>query len=109
MKHDTFAIEHPELLCEWDYPKNELAGISPDIVTSGSSKKAHWKCCKCGYEWPASIVARSNGRGCPVCSHQVVWSGHNDLETLYPDIAKYFDSDKSGVLASEINPKTPKS
>lgn len=80
------ACEYPELLKEWDYCRNDIISVNPEIVSAGSNRKVHWKCSECGYEWMARIADRTfKGRGCPVCAHQKVWGGHNDLETLYPD------------------------
>ena len=40
MQHQALAIEHPEILTEWDYSNQE----SPLILTSGSGKKVGWVC-----------------------------------------------------------------
>ena len=85
-----FAIIHPDLLEEWDWEKNkEIA--NPFEIGCTSTKKVWWKCGKCGYEWQATINNRHNGRGCPYCAKNVVWSGHNDLATLYPELLKDWD------------------
>lgn len=160
-----FASQHPELLNEWDYEKNE---VSPEEVFSNSHKKVYWKCksghesypaslankckgrgcpmcdgkirerdknsfgvlhpelleqihpiqdrpfdpyefgpsserevhwiCEKGHDWYARIKKRSLGQGCPYCSNNKVWTGFNDLEYLYPDVAKEWHPTKNGDL-----------
>lgn len=59
-----FASQHPELLSEWNYERNDIA---PTEVTAYSSKKVWWKCNE-GHEWKATIANRVNGSGCPRCN-----------------------------------------
>ena len=54
---NDFSSEHPELLAEWSYEKND---ISPNEVVSKSSRKVWWKCKFCGYEWKTQISHRVN-------------------------------------------------
>ena len=73
----------PELATEWS-GKNL---VSASKVTPGSHKKAIWNG-RCGHEWTASIRSRVGGAGCPYCSHNIVLAGFNDLESLFPVLAK---------------------
>ena len=57
--------KHPKLVEEWHPTKNKL---TPEQVTSGSNKKACWKCSKCSHEWEALIYSRAKGYGCPECA-----------------------------------------
>ena len=83
-----YIIEDPELLKQWDYEKNEEFGLAPDFITIGSNRKVYWKCPICGYSYYARVSNKSYlKRGCPACSNQVVWPGHNDLVTTHPQIA----------------------
>ena len=79
---------------------NDLASTNPDLAaqadgwdptkfTSGStSQKMKWRC-ELGHTWSAAIGSRNNtGAGCPKCSGRDVISGENDLQTLFPEIAK---------------------
>ena len=84
--------KYPLLCREWDYEKND---IKPSEVSAGSNKKVWWKCSKCGFEWQSSIVHRVSGRGCPYCAGKTVWKGHNDLETLSPQIAEEWNYEKN--------------
>lgn len=64
--YNDFATEHPELLSEWDYEKNEK---EPSECACYSSKKVWW-ICKRGHNWQAAIGDRSKGNGCPKCSEE---------------------------------------
>ena len=56
----------PELILEWNYPKNR--GIKPSDVSVYSNKKFWWTCTSCGHEWEAAVQIRSRGTGCPECA-----------------------------------------
>ena len=58
---NDIATTHPEIAAE-------AHGWDPRKFTSHSSKKVKWKCSE-GHIWTAMIANRSNGRGCPTCSH----------------------------------------
>ena len=64
--YNDFASEHPELLTEWDYDRNE---IEPSECACFSSHKVWWNCKK-GHHWKATISDRSKGTGCPRCSEE---------------------------------------
>ena len=58
---------YPELMEEWNWEKND---IDPSTVTTGTKRKAHWKC-KHGIEWAASISERTLGQtACPKCHEE---------------------------------------
>lgn len=96
----SLSLSNPELCKDWDYEKN--APITPNDVTSGSDKKVWWKCTK-GHSWTATVGSRNSGCGCPFCSGRYVISGENDLQTLYPNIAKEWHPTKNGqVIPTEI-------
>ncbi len=86
---------HRDLCKEWHPTKNE--GLSPTDVTFGSHKKVWW-IGKCGHEWQAVVKNRANGIGCPICSGKQVLKGFNDLESLFPNIAKEWHPTKNGNL-----------
>ncbi len=97
----------PELASEWNYDKNN--NIKPEHVYANSSQK-YWWICKNGHEWLASPNKRvSSNRNCPYCTHQKVEVGVNDLETMYPELAKEWHPIKNGkILPNSINAKTNK-
>ncbi len=97
--YNDLSTRHPELAHEWDIKKNKL---SPNGVIAGSMKKAWWKCRKCGYCWEAKICSRVNGRGCPACTNQIVWKNHNDLKSVFPDIAADWDTKRNDTGADGV-------
>ena len=68
----------------------EADGWDPSKIHSKSGKKMLWRCVN-GHSWKASIIHRSNGRGCPFCSNKKVLKGFNDLKTKFPNIAQEAD------------------
>jgi DNA-directed RNA polymerase subunit RPC12/RpoP len=72
------------LLAEWDYSLNVL---DPVQLTAGSGKQVYWTC-SLSHSWKASIKNRSRGDRCPYCSHRKLLTGFNDLNYLYPEIAR---------------------
>lgn len=83
------------LLKEWDYEKN--GDLKPESVSFRSAKKISWKCSH-GHEWKALVCNRTRARGCPYCANKIVAKGENDLQTLFPDIAKEWHPTKNGEL-----------
>ena len=79
---NDLATTHPQLCIEWDYSKND--GISPQMVSAGSSHNIWWKCSQ-GHTFQAKVSNRTSlNRGCPYCSGRYSIVGINDLETVNP-------------------------
>lgn len=97
-KNNNLKHLHKNLIKEWDYENNLT--LSPENVTSGSSKKAWWICKNCGYNWISSVKSRVRGRGCPACAGKVV-TDNNSLKSLFPDIAKEWHQLKNGTLTPD--------
>lgn len=93
--------DRKDLLLQWDISSNE--GLSPETVAYTSNAKVWWKCNQ-GHKWQSRISPRTKGVGCPYCSGHLVIEGVNDLNTLFPDIArewhptKNMDLSPSGVM-----------
>ena len=70
----------------------EAFGWDPTQFTPGTNRKKFlWKCQK-GHTWSATIASRNGmGVGCPKCSGRDVIPGENDLQTLFPGLAKEAD------------------
>ena len=84
------------LLDEWDYVKN--TECRPEDVSRGSGKTVWWKC-QYGHEWQARVSHRVNDNsGCPYCSGNKVSTGVNDLQTVYPDIAREWHPTRNGKM-----------
>ena len=68
MKQKSYIIDNKELMSEWDWDAN--ADLDPKKLTSGSNKKAWWKCNKCGGKWHATICERASHdhTNCPYCA-----------------------------------------
>ena len=90
----------PDLLQYWDYYKN--SEIQPDKIAPKSNKKVWWKCPKGDdHKWEATPNNVSSGRGCPICSGQLVVKS-NSLEYLRPDLAKEWHPTKNGDLSPSM-------
>ncbi len=96
-----FETLYPEIALEWS-DKNE--GLSPDEFLPNSNRKVWWKD-DLGHEWMARISDRVRGSGCPYCSGARIFSGFNDLATLYPSLIYEWD-DINVENPSEISPKS---
>ena len=70
----------------------EADGWDPSKYLFGSGTKLPWKC-KEGHTWKTKIVERTgkDKTGCPFCSNKKVWKGFNDLQTIFPEVAKEAD------------------
>jgi len=105
-QYGSLAQRSEILLKQWDFEEN--GDLSPYEIPLNYSFPVAWKCDKCGYKWPKSPnirVRKDSVAGCPHCSGRVAMPGVDDLETLYPEIAKEWDNDKNGdVLPSHIKP-----
>ncbi len=89
----------PDLMSEWDYDKNT---IRPNSVSLHSNKKVWWKC-ENGHEYESIIARRVDSKkGCPFCTNRKVLKGFNDLETIYPQIAKEWDKVNNESMPSEV-------
>lgn len=103
---NDLASQFPEVAEDWHPTRN--GDLQPTEVTWGTSRAVWWQCGVCTYEWKVSIAQRT-GRGgtkCKVCQGKQLLTGFNDLETLYPEVAKEWHPTKNGSLtASEVTAK----
>ena len=97
-KENSLQSNNPQLASEWHPKKN--GKLKPENIAQKSGKIVWWQCDK-GHEWQDTVLHRSQGRGCPVCSGHRVLSGFNDLATLRPEIAKQWDYNKNNELTPE--------
>jgi len=114
IKSGALAERHPLLIKEWDYDKNK--DINPLELSPGSKKKVWWKC-KNGHEWLATIVNRTKGAICEICSYKsrgasissaaVLRSG--TLIQAFPEVDSIWDYTKNGdLLPSSVSPSSAK-
>jgi len=72
-KKPSLAETHPELA-------SQAIGWDPTTLRPGSNRALQWKCSQ-GHIWKTMVNARTQGRGCAVCTNRKVVSGFNDLPT----------------------------
>lgn len=102
---NDLATTHPHLIKEWNWDRNNYLKIYPEKLTYGSTKKVWWKCPACGYEWSSSPNNRTSSRtSCPCCASRVIVPGINDLQTLYPEVAKKWHPTKNKKNPCNIAP-----
>src|SRR5207253_3430079 len=95
--HNNVGTQHPEILGEWDYEKNELL---PKDLSRASNEKIWWKCkndpCGC-HKWKAGLPDRTkseNPTGCPFCAGKRTCK-HNNLALSRPDLCKEWNFEKN--------------
>lgn len=91
---------NPRLAGEWSGKNNCL---KPTMLSAGSNRKVIW-IGGCGHEWTASVKSRSQGSGCPYCSHNRVLTGFNDLASQFPRIAEEWSEKNRPLLPSMVTP-----
>ena len=84
---------NPTLAAEWHPTKN--GELTPADVTAGANRKVWWLGA-CGHEWQNTVNSRNSGHGCPICDGQYTMAGHNDLATIYPELAEQWHPTKNG-------------
>lgn len=90
----------PELAKLWHPTKN--GNLKPSEVNAGS-RRFCWFLCKNGHEFKTSPKARGYRFTCPYCSgKRVTWD--NNLEYLYPSIAKQWHPTKNKYKPNEVSP-----
>ena len=95
-KENNLETEVADSLIYWDYAKN--GKLLPNQFAKNSNHIVWWKCPTCGGSWEKSIIAFSKGDRCPYCSGHRLLIGFNDLETLFPEVAKDWNYEKNGNL-----------
>ena len=86
----------PAQSAKWHKSRN--GALSPNDVTPGSHRKVWWQCDK-GHSWEAPVYKRTkNNSSCPICSNKILRTGVNDLEFVFPQIAREWDYDKNAPM-----------
>ncbi|MCD8109318.1 MAG: sigma-70 family RNA polymerase sigma factor [Clostridiales bacterium] len=108
MGGDSMSLQeaYPEIAMEWHPDKNGT--LTPDQVSCEINKAVWWykpyddpvTGKHFDFEWKSNIQYRIKKRaGCPYLSnHPSTWTGFNDLETRYPEIAAEWHPVKNGSL-----------
>lgn len=105
--------EVPKLMKLWDYEKNDSIGIRPDKYTVHTKNlRVFWRCPDCNYEWDSLVKSRYiSNISCPACAgiKENVTKGVDDILTILPKIADYFDWERNkniDIYAVGINAKS---
>lgn len=81
-KVNSLASKFPEIAKEFDYELN--GNLSPEFLSVSSNKKVWWKCPH-GDSYLMSVIKRTTGRNCPICSNHQIVLGRNDIRTYCKD------------------------
>ena len=95
---NDLATKNPALAAEWHPTKN--GDLTPNDITLGTDQKVWWLGI-CGHEWNATVLSRSYGKGCPICTGKIVLSGFNDLATKNPALAAEWHPTKNDGLTPQ--------
>ena len=103
--------QHPAML-EFDFERNQRAGLDPDKITAGSNRMVHWICTNCPKGQPHLFSAPPRNRigsnsGCPYCASRQACIC-NSMQSLYPALAVEYDSVRNGVGPEQILPMSHK-
>lgn len=97
---NDFKTRHASMSALWDYDKNSL---KPTEVYYRSQDKFWFRCDKGhSFQRDLSHIIRRDDATCPVCNGRHLVKGVNDLETLKPDIAKYWDYELNNFCPDEV-------
>lgn len=100
-----FLEENNELRLMWS--KNNSDTLLD--LKINSSKKALWVCEKFGAEYAKPISVKiQKPESCSVCTGSTVFSGYNDLKTLYPNLASEWDYEKNDISPEQVKYSTGK-
>ena len=97
----SIESNHPELLEEWDYERNEKL---PSQYLCGSHEKVWWKCNICGESYLQTVDFHVNrGQRCPnhifekmvSTKSEILTKKGNSLGILYPELLEEWDYEKN--------------
>lgn len=88
---NSLVALYPDIAKQWDVEKN--GALTPDQVLTKSSRRAWWICPE-GHSYLAHISGRTRGRGCPICSGNVVIPA-TSLAAKFPDFVAQWHPNKN--------------
>lgn len=105
MVSNPTVSKSPHTIARWDFTRNDL---SPDEVTTGSSKMAWFRCGNGENHSHLSRISHiASGKiKCPYCSNQKLLPGFNDFATSYPDKVVYWSYIFNKEIPEAINRKS---
>lgn len=96
----------PEIGKEFDAGDND---VKASEIYWKTTRRGEFVCSTCGHHWSTTVNNRTHaGTGCPMCARKrqakakSIAKEGQDLLTLYPDIAKELDKEKSALPAGKI-------
>lgn len=101
---NDLATTHPEVAAQWHPTKN--GNLTPEMVTAGSNQLAWWFLSYTDpstgkvyyFEWVRTVTLKVRSlNDCPYTAGHAVWTGYNDLQSCFPDIAEQW-SEKNRFL-----------
>src|SRR3990172_6823241 len=99
----SFGTLYPDIAEQWDVEKNGT--LKPDQVSPKSGGKAWWICTS-GHSYQSRIADRVIGRGCPICSGNIVIES-TSLAVRFPDLATAWHPEKNFPLTPvEVAPQS---
>lgn len=106
---NDFKSVCPNIAELWDYEANDKR---PEDVYYREEKSYKFICPE-GHPYSRDLLhlVRAEERGttgCPVCAGREVIKGVNDVESLYPDMLKYWCEDLNEISLSEVTPGSNK-
>ena len=94
-EENCLGHKYPNVARYWHPSKN--GALTPQNVAPHSSKAVWWMCSR-GHEWKRKISYEIKSSACPYCSGRLACK-ENSLASLFPELAKEWDTQKNGSLA----------
>lgn len=109
-KQPTLSDSGHPIMAEFDFKKNQEAGLDPKKLTLGSNKKVHWVCHKCPkgqlHLFESSIAKRfGRKQGCPYCRYQKACIC-NSFKSLHPVLAQEWDTAMNNLSPDQVLPQS---
>lgn len=101
----SFGALYPDIAQQWDVKKN--VALKPDQLLPKSNRKVWWICTQ-GHSYHSTIASRVSGRGCPICSGNLVIES-TSFAAKFPELVEQWHSDKNLPLTPvEVSPYSGK-
>lgn len=105
--YNDLESNYPEVAGQWHPIRN--GKMLPSEISYASNKKVWWIqpyddpiLGHFEFEWEANVLNRTLlGEKCPFLGNDKVWSGYNDLQTRFPEIAAEWHPTRNGALTPE--------
>lgn len=99
----SLEAQFPDIAKHWDVDKN--GSFKPSQILPKTSRKAWW-ICDLGHSYHSRIAARVAGRGCPICSGNIVIES-TSLAAKFPKLAESWHAEKNFPLTTaDVAPKS---